>query len=137
MSGVLKAKLEWDQQEQERRLIELQRFEAGQSFNYEPHHYPWCTAYTPYDNTLAGAIEEALSVGNRKLARELAMKSHERGNKLIKQAEAGYDAALQELAENGRATMNPVNGEIMQTYALCARMNPGGQCPMFEPKISN
>lgn len=172
MPGVLKAKLEWDQQEQERRLIELQRFEADQPFNYEPHHYPWCAAYTPYDNTLPDLIkkvlmeedcerirdligisieccidenwikliERAISGDNaslKELTINLAGISHARGNSLIKLAEAGDDEALQELAEKGRATVNPVTGEIMQIYALCARMNPRQQCPVFEPKKNN
>ena len=51
-SGVLKVDLEWEQQEQEWRLIERQRFESGLPFNYEPHFYAWCAACTPYDSQL-------------------------------------------------------------------------------------
>jgi hypothetical protein len=131
--GVLKSKLEWDQQNQERRLLEMQRFDAGQPFNYEPYHYPWCAAYTPYDNQLSGAIASALGHGDRERARQLAKESVARGVTLIRRAQAGDTAALQELAENGRATMNPVTGEVMQVYTLCARVNPTGQCPLFEP----
>jgi hypothetical protein len=135
-SGVLKAKLEWDQQEQERRQAELQRFEAGQPFTYEPFHYPWCAAYTPFDQALPPEMSEALSAGDLDEARRLAQESVARGWVLIKEAKNGDFEALQELAERGRATMNPVTGEVSPLYALCARMNPMGQCPLFEPKSS-
>lgn len=133
-SGILKTKLEWDQQDQERRRLEMQRFETGQAFNYEPFHYPWCAAYTPYDSQLPKAIASALALEDRQGARELAKESVSRGVELISQAQAGDTTALQELAEHNRATLNPVTGEIMQIYALCAYMNPTGQCPLFEPK---
>jgi hypothetical protein len=134
--GVLKAKLERDQQEQERRLIEMQRFESGQLFTYEPYYYPWCEAYTPFDNTLQSAISEALVKEDRELARELAKKSNTQGIDLIERAKAGDNAALQELAEKGRATINPVSGDILQVYILCAQMNQSGQCPIFELKLT-
>ncbi|KAA0231948.1 hypothetical protein EDS67_00705 [candidate division KSB1 bacterium] len=132
--GVLKSKLEWEQQDQERRQIEMQRLDAGQPFNYEPYHYAWCAAYTPYDAQLQDVIANALKDGEPEHVRQLAKESVKRGQELIRRAKADDTAALDELAESGRATMNPVTGEIMQIYALCARMNPTGQCPLFEPK---
>lgn len=98
--GVLKAQIEWEQQEQERRLLEVQLFDSGQEFKYEPHYYAWCAVYTPSD-------------------------------KVIKSAQDGNENALKELEKNGGATLNPVTGETMRVYALCARMNPNGRCPLF------
>ena len=124
--GVIKTKLEWDQQDQERRLVELQRFEEGKSFNYEPYHYPWCAACTPYDKQLAGAINKALTEGSQEHACQLAKESVARGEELIRQAQAGDLTALQELAENGRATRNPVTGEIMKIlYAMRSQQSDG------------
>lgn len=140
--GVLKAKLEGDQQEQERRLIEMQRFESGQLFTYEPYYYPWCTAYTPFDNTLQRDVSEALEKENRELSPEeeigivkiISEKSNKCGIALLKKAKAGDNAALDELAEKGSATINPVSGDIMQVYILCAQMNPSGKCPIFKQR---
>lgn len=132
--GVLKSKLEWDQQDHERRLEEMQRFKARIPFNYEPYHYPWCAAYTPFDKQLLEEIDSAIADGDLDKVKWLAKESVARGKELVRRAHTGDMAALHELAENGRATMNPVNGEIMQIFALCAQMNPTGRCPLFEPK---
>jgi len=59
--------------------------------------------------------------------------SWDKNKKLLKDAQAGDVAAMQTLGESGRATINPVTGEVARVYALCARMNPAGQCLMFEP----
>jgi hypothetical protein len=128
--SVLKSKLEWDQQDQERERIELQMLESGQPFTYEPYHYAWCAAYTPYDNQLNSAIKKTLSDGDQALPRELAKQSVARGWELIHNA--SDDKALQELMEHYNVTVNPVTGEVMPFYSLCARMNPDGQCPLFE-----
>ena len=130
--GVLKSELEWEQQDQERRLTEMQRYEAGHRFTYEPYHYPWCDALTPFDATLPEEMETALMKGGVEAAREFASKSTAKGKKLLADAKGGDGAALQELANTGSASMNPVTGEISEVYALCARMNPAGQCPLFE-----
>lgn len=137
MPGVLKSKLEWDQQDQERRLLEMQRFEAGQPFSYEPYHYPWCAAYTPFDALLQDKLAKAAAAGEMEQAHRAARESVERGRDLIRHAQAGDTAALQELMENRRAMMNPVTGEVMQVYALCAHMNPTGQCLLYEPTRSD
>lgn len=131
---VLKAQLEWEQQDQQRKFTELQRFEEGRPFNYEPYHYYWCEAFTPLDPELIPQLETMLSDGDTERARELAKESNSRGRDLVRRAQAGDWDAVSELAKSGRATMDPVTGEIAQFYALCDQMNPEGQCPLFEPK---
>src|SRR5688572_3217424 len=44
--GVLKARTEWDQQQRQRAQQEQQRLASGIPFDYEPHHFAWCAAYT-------------------------------------------------------------------------------------------
>lgn len=67
--GVLKARNEWDQQQRQRALQEKQRFEAGQPFDYEPHHYAWCAFFTALelvDRARSGdrtAVDELLTQG--------------------------------------------------------------------------
>lgn len=134
--GVLKSMNEWEQQEQNRWQNEQQILEAGRPFFFEPHHYAWCDMYTPFDATLPEAMDRALNRSDIEGARELAKKSNQRLKELILLAQNGDTSPLDELAGHGSATMNPVTGEIMQIYGLCARMNPDGQCPMYEPKVS-
>lgn len=47
--GVLKARTEWDQQQRQRAQQEQQRLASGIPFDYEPHHFAWCAAYTQTD----------------------------------------------------------------------------------------
>lgn len=130
-SGVLKSKLEWDQHDNERRLLELQRVESGQPFTYEPYHYAWCEAFTPYVDRLKNIIDSAASENNLEHIRELVKQNTTRGLELVRLARDGDTVALQELIEHGNVTLNPVSGEILYVYALCAYMNPTGQCPLF------
>lgn len=43
---VLEAKTKWDQEQDEIALLEKQRFEANEEFDYEPNYYPWCEYWT-------------------------------------------------------------------------------------------
>jgi hypothetical protein len=47
--AILKAQVEWDQQRRQRAQQETQRVAAGLPFEYEPHHFAWCAAFTPLD----------------------------------------------------------------------------------------
>jgi hypothetical protein len=132
--GILKAQLEWDQQQDQRANEERRRFEAGQEFVYEPFNYAWCAAYTHLGNLDASQIEGALKSGKRGQLHEVVEQSIEHDEERMRRAKAGDEVALQELAENGRAKMNPVTGEVMQVYELCVGKNPDGQCPLFEAK---
>jgi hypothetical protein len=44
---VLKAQLEWTQQERQRAQAEQHRLHSGGVFDYEPYNYHWCARYTP------------------------------------------------------------------------------------------
>ena len=101
-AGGLKAQSEWQQQEKQHAEHEAQLVASGGAFNYEPHHYAWCAAYTPVD--------------------------------LVAKANAGDQAALAQLMQEGHATLNPVSGEVSPIYALCLRMNPRGACAKYEQR---
>lgn len=131
---VLKAKLEWEQQDMQRRFIEQQRIEEGKLFDYEPYHYSWCDAFTPLDPGLIPQLEDALVKEGKELARRIASESRLRAQDLIDRAGAGEAEAIWALSERGLATINPVTGEISHYFALCDQMNPKGQCPLFELK---
>ena len=135
-SHVMKSELERLQKDEERGQREELRFAAGDPFNYEPFSYPWCDRFTPLDAQLfeGKEIQDALDLGDIDLVKKLAIESNERGKEWIINAKKGSGAALDNLAEHRSAMMNPVSGEIMQIYALCARMNPKGGCLLFEPK---
>lgn len=47
--GALKAQTQWDQDMKQRAQLELQRLQARQLFEYEPHNYAWCAKYTRID----------------------------------------------------------------------------------------
>jgi hypothetical protein len=66
--GVLKAQTEWDQENRQRAQQELQRFRAQQPFEYEPHHYAWCAAYTKVD------LVERARAGDKAAFEELMQK---------------------------------------------------------------
>ena len=53
---------------------------------------------------------------------------------LVRKANAGDQAALAQLMQNGHATLDPVTGEVSAMYALCRRMNPRGMCERYEPR---
>lgn len=67
--GILKAQVEWDQQSKQRAQQEEQRLASGLPFDYEPHHFAWCDAYTAVELSIqanAGdpaAIEEFMAQG--------------------------------------------------------------------------
>lgn len=134
--AVLKAKLEWEQQQNERRQAEQQRFEAGGQFTYEPFNYAWCTAFTPLDVALLGVVEKAVIENKMAEAKAQAMEAWTRNQELLQKAKEGDEGAMQTLGEKGCATINPVTGEVSPVYALCARINPAGRCPMFEPRAA-
>lgn len=133
MAGVLKAQTEWDQQEHERAEEELRRFQAGDRFDYEPMHYAWCWAYTNMDEQDWPAIQDAIAANDGQRIRALIEESITHGLDRLTHARDGDEAALADLAKSGRATMNPVTGDIAQIYALCQRMNPNAQCALFDP----
>ena len=43
---VLEAKIEWEKERNETALLEKQRFDAGELFDYEPNFYAWCAEWT-------------------------------------------------------------------------------------------
>ena len=130
--AALKAKMEWEQQNQERRQAEQQRYESGGAFNYEPFSYEWCAAFTPFYPELIQKVEAEGAAGRMAEAKALIVSNIDDTAKLLKRASAGESAALEELGMTGRITINPVTGEFAKIYALCARMNPRAQCLMFE-----
>jgi len=138
--GVLKAQIEWEQQEQERRRLEQQRFDAGAPFAYEPQYYAWCAAATPHDFAIDQAVAEAATApdverderGAR--AREIAKRSLDAAGELFRKAKEGEPDAIEQLARGGRAVMNPVTGEVSQIYTLCNRLNSSSLCPLHEPR---
>jgi len=132
--GILKAQLEWDQQQDQRADEERRRFEARREFVYEPFNYAWCAAYTHIGNLDTSQIEGALKSGKRDQLHEVVEQSIKHDEERMRRAKAGDEVAFKELSENGRAKMNPVTGEVMQVYELCVGKNPDGQCPLFEAK---
>jgi hypothetical protein len=126
-SAVLKAQLEWDQEDEERKRLEQQRFEAGQPFTYEPHSFPWCQAATPYDERLTDRLRKG-AADTAEAARTFATENRA----LLERARKGDDAALTELGDRASIVVNPVSGEISQVYTLCDRLNTMGACPLYE-----
>ncbi len=124
--------MEWEQQNNERRQAEMQRYDSGGQFNYEPFSYPWCEVFTPLDVGLLQRVEEAAQTGRADEAKAMILENMARSATLLKQAASGESDAMEQLGMSGRATINPVTGEVAQIYALCVRMNPRGQCLMFE-----
>jgi hypothetical protein len=67
--GILKAQVEWEQQRRQRAQQETQRVAANIPFDYEPHHFAWCAAYTRLDLVArakaddAGALTELMAEG--------------------------------------------------------------------------
>jgi hypothetical protein len=100
-AAILKTSVQWQEQQREHAAEELRRFEAGLPFDYEPHAYAWCAAFTP----------------------DLA---------LARKASDGDASALRELMADGHVSVNTVTGAVTPIFALCARMNPEGQCSRFE-----
>lgn len=43
---ILEAKNRWEEEQNELALLERQRFEAGDAFDFEPNYYPWCARWT-------------------------------------------------------------------------------------------
>jgi hypothetical protein len=138
--GGLKASLEWEQQQDQLRLLEQQRIEAAQVLTYEPHFHPWCAAASPFDETVLRAVDEAIGAdeaqrpGLSDTARDAARISRGEAAELIGRARHGDYEAMTRLVEGQRATVNPVAGDIQQTYVLCERVNRFSRCPLFEPR---
>ncbi len=132
--GILKTKIEWDQQLQQRAEEEMRRFEAGREFTYEPFNYAWCSAYTHMGELDKPGIEQAVQSNNRDELRRLVEQSIQNDEERMRRAQDGDETAVEELAENGRAQMDPVSGQIMQVYQLCSRMNTEGTCSLFDPR---
>jgi hypothetical protein len=132
---VLEAKLKGEEEENTRRSLEEQRFRQGLPFDYEPHYYPWCAACTPYDPDLFTTLINLMNSGEEQpQIKEVAQKSVELGQRLIQKAKNGDSDALEQLANERRAKFNPVTGEVMLLYTLCAYVNATAQCPLFEQK---
>lgn len=47
---ILAAKVEWEKEQAELALIEQQRFESGEEFDFEPINYSWCVRRTKEKN---------------------------------------------------------------------------------------
>jgi hypothetical protein len=139
-TGGLKARLEWEQQQEQLRLLEQQRVEAGEVLPYEPHFYPWCAAASPFDAGVLDAVDQAFAGGDvpsPELAgkvREMASASRVEARDLLARALKGDYDAVTRLVEAQRATANPVTGDVEQTYLLCRRIIRRAQCPLFEPR---
>jgi len=139
-TGGLKARLEWEQQQEQLRLLEQQRVDSSEVLPYEPHFYPWCAAATPFDAAVLGAVDEATTspaasfADQAGRARDLARASRDAARALIARAGQGDYDAVTELLQGRRATVNPVNGDVQQMYVLCRRVNRRLQCPLFEPR---
>jgi hypothetical protein len=137
-SGGLKARLEWEQQQDQLRLLEQQRVETGEVLPYEPHFYPWCAAATPLDQEVLAAVDEALASNDAPSPetvdriRKMADESGRAASDLLARAAKGDYEAVTRLLEGRRATANPVTGEVEQVYVLCRRVNRRSQCPLFE-----
>ena len=54
------------------------------------------------------------------------------GEELVAKAQAGDEAALQQVMTAGGATMDPVSGELKRLYILCQWKNPDGRCEQYE-----
>ena len=135
-TGGLKAHLEWEQQQQQLRLLEQQRVETAEVLPYEPHFYAWCAAASPFDPAVLDAIDHADGAAEAMLGaiRELAHASCAKADELIARAEKGDYEAVTELVDGGRVTVNPVTGDVQRTYVLCRRVNRRSQCPLFDPR---
>ncbi len=44
--GILRKKIEWDNQQRELELLEHDRVRANEFFDFEPQFYPWCAKWT-------------------------------------------------------------------------------------------
>lgn len=53
--------------------------------------------------------------------------------KLVADAQAGDQSALQQVMTQGGATMDPVSGDLRRLYILCQWKNPDGKCERYEP----
>jgi hypothetical protein len=139
-TGGLKASLEWEQQQDQLRLLEQQRMDAGEVLTYEPQFHPWCAAASPFDEAILQAVDEATAgddaerPGLAGKARDLARVSRDEASDLIARAKQGDYDAITRLVEGRRVTVNPVAGDIQPTYVLCQRVNRQSRCPLFEPK---
>jgi hypothetical protein len=141
-AGGLKARLEWEQQQDQMRLLEQQRVEANEIFTYEPHFHAWCAAASPFDEAILRAVDEAVEandddrLGLAQTARHVALVSRQEAAELLARANDGDDEAMALLVERGRATVNPVAGDVQLTYVLCDRVNQRTRCPLFERRES-
>ena len=138
---ILEAKINGEDKENARIDLEgwryANQYAKREPFDYEPHQYPWCAACTPYDRNLFEAIDRVVESGGDQLQlQQMARISVEQSEKLIQKVVDGDLTALEELAAKGSAKFNPVTGEVMKLYTLCAYVNKTGQCPLFELKTS-
>jgi hypothetical protein len=139
-TGGLKARIEWEQQQEQLRLLEQQRADAGDVLPYEPHFYPWCAAASPFDAAVLSAVDEAMASGSTPApplvdrAREIARESRAQARDLIARAAGGDYDAITVLVQGRRATVNSVSGNVQQMYVLCRRVNQRLQCPLYEPR---
>jgi hypothetical protein len=130
--GVLKSSIEAEQQADERRRLEMQRLQANQAFTYEPFYYPWCAAATPFDPTAVAKAQDAGAAGDRAAARKIAKDRVAEICDLRKKAKAG-EPVVNQLLDTGAMVTDPVSGDLVPVYGLCAVINQDGQCPMFDP----
>jgi len=135
-AGGLKARLEWEQQQDQLRLAEQQRVDDNQPLTYEPHFHAWCAAASPFDEAILRAVDDATDATEEQKptlaekARQVALVSRHEATAWLASANEGDYEAMTRLVERGRVTVNPVTGEIQPTYVLCDRVNRRARCPL-------
>ena len=141
-AGGLKARLEWEQQQDQMRLLEQQRVQANEILTYEPHFHAWCAAASPFDEAILRAVDDAIEASDEErptlaeTARHVALVSRQEAAALLDRAHHGDYDAITQLVKGGRAAVNPVAGDIQATYVLCDRVNQRTRCPLFERQES-
>jgi len=141
-AGGLKASLEWEQERIQLRFTEQQKVDAEENkvLDYEPQFHAWCAAASPFDEEVLRAVDEATAASEEERtklasnARQVAEDSRKQAAELLTRARAGDYEAVTRLVEQERIRVDPVGGDIQETYVLCQRVNPSGRCPLFDRK---
>jgi hypothetical protein len=119
-------------QEEERQL-------AGQKFEFEPRHLPWCQRFTMAK--LSPEMLEDLANNDlipKKWAQDLPKGPSPLLQMVLKEILDGKEeseAIQQRFQEhNFEFVFDPARGEVRAVFALCDRLNPFGNCPHFSPR---
>jgi hypothetical protein len=107
-AGVLKEQSTWEQEERQRALQEQHAFVAGQPFVYEPHHYAWCAKYSRADEVEVAQVA----------------------------ARGGDHTAMDDLLSEGVVALDPVTGDYLALYVLCAWKNTEGRCEHYAQRTA-